>query len=118
MGVPSGGIKERTKGAEGVCNPIGRTTIPTNKTPNSQSSQGLNHQPRSTHAGTHGSSCIYSKGWPCQASMAGEVLGPVKARCSSVGECQDREVGVCKLVSRVMGWGGGFRGETRKGDNI
>jgi hypothetical protein len=24
---PNGGIKERTKGAEGVCNHIGRTTI-------------------------------------------------------------------------------------------
>jgi hypothetical protein len=30
--VPSGGVRERTEGAEGVCSPIGRTTIATNKT--------------------------------------------------------------------------------------
>jgi hypothetical protein len=51
------------------------------------SSQGLNHQPKSTHGGTHGSSCIYSRGWPYLASMGGEALGPVKAQCLSVGEC-------------------------------
>jgi hypothetical protein len=27
---PNGGVRERTEGAEGVCNPIGRTTISTN----------------------------------------------------------------------------------------
>jgi len=43
MGVPVGGVRERIEGAEGVCNPI-RTTIPTN-----QSSQGLNHYPKTTH---------------------------------------------------------------------
>jgi hypothetical protein len=32
--------------------------------------------------------------------MGGEALGPEKAQCPSVGECQDREVGVCGLVSR------------------
>jgi hypothetical protein len=31
-GVPNGGVRERTEGAEGVCNPIGRTIIPTNQT--------------------------------------------------------------------------------------
>jgi hypothetical protein len=36
-----GGVRERSEGAEGVCNPIGRTTISTNQTP--QSAQGLNH---------------------------------------------------------------------------
>jgi hypothetical protein len=29
-GVFNGGVKERTEGAEGVCNPIERTTISTN----------------------------------------------------------------------------------------
>jgi hypothetical protein len=48
-GVPNGGVRGRTEGAEGVCNPIGRTTILTNQTPPSQSSQELNHQPKSTH---------------------------------------------------------------------
>jgi len=35
------GVRERTGEAEGVCNPIGRTTILTNQTPSPQSSQGL-----------------------------------------------------------------------------
>jgi len=37
--------------------------------------------------------CICSKGWPCWASMGGETLGPVKAQCPSVGECQGRKWG-------------------------
>jgi hypothetical protein len=36
-----------------------------------QSSQGLNHQSKSTHGGTHGSSSICSRRWPCQTSMRG-----------------------------------------------
>ena len=71
----------------------------------SQSSQGLNHQPKSTHGGTNGSSCIYSRGWPCWLSMGGKALGPVKAQCSSIGECQDQEAGVGGLVSRGRGMG-------------
>jgi len=46
-GDPNGGVRERTEGAEGVCNFIGRTTISANQSP--QSSQGLNHQPKSIH---------------------------------------------------------------------
>jgi hypothetical protein len=49
--VPNGGVRQRTEGGEGVCNPIGRT-ISTNQT--SQSSHGLNHQAKSTNGGTHG----------------------------------------------------------------
>jgi hypothetical protein len=30
---PNGGVREMTEGVEGVCNPIGRTTISTNQTP-------------------------------------------------------------------------------------
>jgi hypothetical protein len=85
-----------------------------------QSSQGLNHQPISTHWGTDGSSCMSSRGWPCQSSMGGEALGRMKAVCPSAGECQGQEVGVGGLGSR--GEGGWDRwvlgGETRKGDNI
>jgi len=33
QGDPNGGVREKTEGAEGVCNPIGRTTISTNQTP-------------------------------------------------------------------------------------
>ena len=39
------------------------------------------HQPKSTHGGTHGSSCICSRGWPYRASMGGEALGLVQAWC-------------------------------------
>jgi hypothetical protein len=39
--------------AEGVCNPIGRTTISTNQTP-PPTSQGLNCQPKSNHWGWGG----------------------------------------------------------------
>jgi hypothetical protein len=55
---------------------------------------GLNHQPKKTHGGTRGSSCICSGGWPSQSLMGGETLGYVKALCSSVGECQHQESGV------------------------
>jgi hypothetical protein len=39
------------------------------------------------------------------ASMGGEALGPVKALCPSVGECQGQEAGVVGLVSRGAGRG-------------
>ena len=51
LGIPYGGVKERTEGAEGVCNPIGRTTISTKQTSPPQRSQELNHQLKSTHGG-------------------------------------------------------------------
>ena len=35
--------------------------------------------------------------------MRGEALGLVKAQCSSVGECQDKEVEVGWLVNRRKG---------------
>ena len=71
---PNGGVRARTEGgAEGVCNPIGRTTVSTN-----QSSQGLNHQPKSILGGTHGSSSLCSRGWPCRASLREKARGPRK----------------------------------------
>jgi hypothetical protein len=82
-GVHNGEARLRIEGAEEVFNPIG-ATISTSQT--SKISQGLNHQPKSTHGGTHGSSCIDCRGWPCQASMGGEDLVPVKALCPSVGK--------------------------------
>jgi hypothetical protein len=42
-GVSNGGVREKTERTEGVCNPIGRTTISASQT--LQSSQELNHQP-------------------------------------------------------------------------
>jgi hypothetical protein len=73
-----------------------------------KSSQGVIHQPKSTHGETHGSSRICSREWPCGTSVR-DVLGPVKAQCPSVGECQDKESGVGGLVSRRREDGiGGF----------
>jgi hypothetical protein len=46
------------------------------------------------------SSCICSRGWLSQSSMGGEALGPVKALCPSIGECQDQEW-------EWVGWGAG-----------
>jgi hypothetical protein len=112
--VPNGGARERTQAAEGVCSPIGGTTIRINHYP--QSSQGLNHQPKSTHGGTHGFSRMCSRGWPCRTSMGGDTLGPVKVHCPSVGESQEREARVGGLVSR--GRVDGIGGFQRKEDNI
>jgi hypothetical protein len=60
------------------------TRILTKQPPYPQSSQGLNHQPKSTHGTTHGSSSLCSTWWPCQTSMGGDVLGLVKAWYPSV----------------------------------
>jgi hypothetical protein len=117
-GIPNGGVRERTEGAEGVSNPLGRTTISINQLP--QSSQGLNCQPNSTHWVTHSSSCVCIRWWPCLASMGGEALGPVMmAQCPSVGECQDREVGVGKWGSTLIEegeerWDRGFQWEIQE----
>jgi hypothetical protein len=35
--------------------------------------------------------------------VGGEALGPVKALCPSIGECQGQQVDVGKLVSRGRG---------------
>jgi hypothetical protein len=59
-----------------------------------KSSHGLKNQPRSTHGGTHGSSYICSKGWPCWASMGREAIGLVKDQFPRVGEFEGSEVGV------------------------
>ena len=49
--------------------------------------------------------------------MRGEALGPMKAGCTSVGECQGREAGVSRLVIRGMGGGDGAfqRGNQERG---
>ena len=40
--------------------------------------------------------------------MGGEALGPVKALCPSIGECQDQESGVGELGSKGRGVDRGF----------
>jgi hypothetical protein len=49
--------------------------------------------------------------------MGGELLGPVKVLCPSIGECQGQEVGVIRLVSsgREEGIGGFQRGNQERG---
>ena len=111
--VLNGGTREKTQGAEGICSPIGGTTISNNQT--LQSSQRLNHQRKTIHGATDGSSHICSRGWPSRSSMG----GPVKALCPSIGECHGPKGSVGGLVSRGSRERiGGFGGETRKGDNI
>ena len=120
-GIPNGGVRERTEGAEGVCNPIGRTTMSTNQTP--QSSQGLNHQPKSTHGEMHSSSHIRSRGWPCGTPIR-KALGPVKCQCHSVWECQDGKLeSVGELGNTVIeagggGWDRGFLEGNQERDTI
>jgi hypothetical protein len=76
--VPNEGARERTQEAERFSSPIGET-IWTNQYP--QSSQGLHHQPKKSHCGTHVPICIYSRGWPSLPSMRGEGFRPMKAVC-------------------------------------
>jgi hypothetical protein len=85
-----------------------------------QSSQGLNHQPKSIHGGTHGPSCICSRGWPSRSSVGGEALGPMKVLCPRVGECQGQKEGVGGLVSRGReeGIGDFQRGNQERGQHL
>ena len=91
---PNEGIRRRTEGAEGICNPIGRTTISTNQTLHPPELPGTK-QPIKEYTWRNPGSCsICSRGWPCQASMGGEALGTLIAQCPCVGLCQGGEVGV------------------------
>jgi hypothetical protein len=58
----NGRIRRRIEESKGLFNPIGSTAISSNEI--LQISHGLSHQLKSTHGGTHDSSCIYSKGLP------------------------------------------------------
>ena len=51
--------------------------------------------------------------WPGWSSMGGEALGPEKAGCPRVKECQDREAGVGGLEGKGRGdWmGRGMEGK-------
>ena len=70
----------------------------------------VREQPKSTHGGTYGSSCICNKKWPCWASMRGEALGSVKACCPTVGEFQAGEAGVGGWKNTLIEAGGGGMG--------
>jgi hypothetical protein len=64
------------------------------------------HQ-KNTLGGTHGCSCMCSRGWPYQASMGGEALCTVKAQYPSVGECQGGEAGMGGWEYILIEAGGG-----------
>jgi hypothetical protein len=83
-GDPDGRARGWNEGAGGDYKSIGGA-VSTNWT--LLSSQGLNHQPKNTHGRIYGSSCICNRGQPYQASLRREALGPVEARCPSIGEC-------------------------------
>ena len=68
--------------------------------------------------GTHGFSCIYSRGWPNRSSIGGEALGSVKVLCPSIGEYQGQEAGVCVLLSRGRQEGIGAFLEEKSGKGI
>jgi hypothetical protein len=70
---------KRTKGAERICNTIGRTAESTNWT--LQSFQRLSHQPKSIRCLVYGLWYICSRGLPSLATVGGDALGPVEAWC-------------------------------------
>lgn len=96
-GVPYGGVGEGTEGAKGVSSLMGEATVSTGQTMAPfLIFQGLDHQPKSTHGGTHGSGHICGRGWPCWTSVGGAALGPEDFRCLSVGECQGWKMGMSR----------------------
>jgi hypothetical protein len=74
-------------------------------------------KPPTKDGGTHGFSCICSRGWPSWSSMAGEALGPVMVLCPIIGDCQGQQEGVGGVVSRGRkeGVGGFWRGNQEQG---
>jgi hypothetical protein len=65
--VLNGGVIERTEGAEGVCNPIGRTTISTNQIP--QSSQRVHMEGPMTLATYVAEDGLVRHQWDFEGSM-------------------------------------------------
>jgi hypothetical protein len=84
--APNGGAREITQGAEGVCNPIGGTTIWTNQYP----------------PGARVSSCICSRRWASRPSVEREAHWSCKLYMSRYRGNQGQEVGVGGLGSE---WG-------------
>jgi hypothetical protein len=67
-------VGKGTERAKAVCSHIGEAMVSTGQTP--QNSWQLDHQPKNTHRGTHGSSHICGREWLCWASVRGAALGP------------------------------------------
>jgi hypothetical protein len=106
---PKGRTRRRTEGDEEDCNPI-RRTISTNWT--TQSSQGLNHKPKSIQEGSQDPRYICYRGWPYLTSMGGGALMP---QCRGMLEAGVREW-VEEHPHRGKGEGGGSGREWEKGN--
>ena len=93
--VPNGGVRERTEKAEGVCNPIGRTTIFINQT----------HPPTPAPRDYIPSQRVHIEGIMASGAYVGinGRRGPwfCEGLMPQCRVCQGREVGVC-------GWGTTF----------
>ena len=111
---PTTGLSTDWKSWRGL-QPHKKNNKSTNQTPRPTPPKfpGTNHQPKSTHGATHGSSRICSKGWPCQASLGEEALGPVKAWCPSVGDRTAKQEWLDLWARR--GGRGGWRGNQERG---
>ena len=87
---------------KGFATPKEEQQYQTNKqTP--QSYQGLNHQPKSIHGGTHLTSCICSRRLPSQGYQWEErtlVLSRLAAQV--LGECQSGEMGEGEWVNTLI----------------
>jgi hypothetical protein len=66
-------LEKGLKELRGFCSPMEGTTVSTGQIP--LSFQELDHQPKKSHGVTHGSGCIYVKGWTCWTSVGGETSG-------------------------------------------
>ena len=89
MGSPTEELREGTEGVEGVCNPVGRTTISTNWTP--QSCQGLNYQPKSIYmegymALTIAEDCLIWHHWEGRCLLLWRLVAPMKVDAAEVNQ--------------------------------
>jgi hypothetical protein len=76
--APNGGGRENTQGAEGICNPIGGTTISTNQNPPELVSLAA----------------YLSEDGLVGHQWKERPIGRANFICLSTGECQGQEVGV------------------------
>ena len=82
QGDPNEGVRGRTEGAEGVCNPIERKTISTNQT--------TPELPRTTSQRVHMERLMVQGAYVAEDGLIchkREALCPVEAQCLSMGEC-------------------------------
>ena len=66
-------LEKELKELRGFAAPWGEQQVSTGQT--SQTSQELDHQPKSTHGEAHNSVHICGRGWPCWTSVGGAALG-------------------------------------------